>query len=205
MPHHGSSPGSPRPATQTNDHVDRKPRRELSHPASQAFVGLPDRLQPVPSISGHTQIAYRWLNITWTGPSDYLGRYTVEWRRKKGTEWKTLTETPTSKTDRSRARIVGHSADLRGLPYEQQPAGHKNIVVRVVGRTAAGLSATSKAYDIARFKPDAKGHQRDHAVGYDLSELPNSTPGSRLVQKSRAGCGVCMDDGVAVSVGPPWK
>ena len=45
--------------------------------------------------------------------------------------------------------------------------------MRVVGRTAAGLSAASAAYNITRPRPpDFTGHQRDHTTEYDLSELP---------------------------------
>ena len=129
---------------------------------------------PAPSITGHKQVAYRWLNITWTGHRDYGNRYSVQWRRQSvtgWTKWKTLPNAATAH-DRSRAIIAGHTADLRGLP--NSPPFNK-IGVRVVGRTADGWSATSEAREIERVKPDAKGHQHDRDVNYNLSKLSTST------------------------------
>ena len=131
---------------------------------------------PAPSITGHTQVAYRWLNITWTGHRDYGNRYSVQWRRQSvtgWTKWKTLPNAATA-DDRERAIIAGHTADLRGLPTS--PAFNK-IKVRVVGRTADGRSATSAAREIERVKPDAKGHQHDRDVNYNLSKSLTGTPG----------------------------
>ena len=143
---------------------------------------------PVPSITGHTQVAYRWLNITWTGHRDYGNRYSVQWRWKEKatatapwTAWKALPNAPTDK-DRSRAIITGNSADLRGLTYEDVHHTHSPyewIAVRVIGRTSDGRSVTSEAYEITRVKAIAAGHQPDHTVGYDLSLLStSSTPGN---------------------------
>ena len=93
---------------------------------------------PLPKITGHEQVAYRWLNITWSGHSDYTS-YTVEWRRKTDTEWIALSATPagTGEADRSRAIVSGHSADIRGLPFKRQTIHgdpDREIVVRVIGR-----------------------------------------------------------------------
>ena len=129
---------------------------------------------PIPSISGHTQVAYRWLNITWApGHSDYTS-FTIEWRKKTDTEWNALSETPagTGDADRSRAIVSGYSADIRGLPFSSSVA-RDNIVVRVVGHVG-DRTATSAGYGITRSKPNAVGHQHDHAIGYNLSGLGDS-------------------------------
>ena len=130
---------------------------------------------PILSITAHEQVAYRWLNVTFTGHSAYT--YTVEWRTKAGTEWKALPTAPTH-IERSRVKIFGHSADIRGLPYSRNEFA--KIVVRIGGRTAEGRASTSTAYGITRVKPRAAGHQPDHEVDYNLSALPATGLGAWL-------------------------
>ena len=153
-------------------------------------------VRPLPQVLTDRQVAYRWLNITWSaGHPDYT--YTVQWRRETETDsdWKTLSETPatTKESDRSRAIITTglgqHSADVRGLPFKRG-AGRANtdreILVRIAA-AAGGHSVYSDGYAITRDKPGAVGHQHDQAIGYNLSTLPNNTLGTMLTNAAPGG------------------
>ena len=134
---------------------------------------------PTLSIAAHEQVAYRWLNITFTGHPAYT--YTVQWRKKGATKWNVLPTTAPSLTERSRVHIFGHSADIRGLPYGRCHT-LREIDVRIGGRTAEGRASTSTAYALTRARrPEASGHQPDHAVGYSTSGLPAGGLGGMII------------------------
>ena len=137
---------------------------------------------PAPAIATWTREAYRFFTIGWSGHADYTS-YRVEWRNRNTMHWNRL---PTSGASGPRALMKGaHSADVRGLPYDTVTVGDKAVPmmleVRVVGIMSSGHTVEGPVRSGSRgTQPRGRGHQVDHVMKYDLSQLPTSGPDAEL-------------------------
>ena len=125
------------------------------------------KVYPKPTITQHEQVAYRWLNIKWTGHPGYV--YSVDWRPTSETAWRPLSS---GNPGEARVNITGHSADIRGIPYGLYPP-YETIDLRVVGRVG-DLEVETAPYTVTRNRPKVSGHVSDHTIRYDVSSLPTS-------------------------------
>ena len=133
----------------------------------------------IPSIEDHSDIAYRWLNVTWKD-SGY-DSYSVDWRKEGegDADWVRLSSTPVVG---DRVHITGNSADVRGLEFTPTRPREQvmDVELRVVGHVN-NASAASPAYDVAMAKPIVSGHLPDHTVKYSLLML-HDTPLENMVK-----------------------
>ena len=131
---------------------------------------------PTPKITDHTQVAYRWLNIEWTGGHS-LYRYSADWRPVGDADWRPLTTSGGPGDERFRL-TSSNSADVRGITWWQLTL-RPTIELKIVGRVG-DLVAESETYTLTRQRPVVSGHMPDHTVQYTTAVLPDSPLGTMI-------------------------
>ena len=131
---------------------------------------------PTPKITDHTQVAYRWLNIEWTGGHSLYG-YSADWRPVGDADWRPLTTSGGPGDERFRL-ASSNSADVRGLTWNRL-ALRPTIELKIVGRVG-DLVAESETYTLTRQRPVVSGHMPDHTVQYTTAVLPDSPLGTMI-------------------------
>ena len=137
-----------------------------------------DQVPVPPDQTSPSQVAYRWLRVTWDAPSVYI-RFKVESRDAHG-NWGELQPVVRGEPKAGPRVITDHAnrtADVRGLPHSTTTP----VSFRITGVTASDVERTSAEVTITqRPAPQAIGHQHDHTVAYDLSRLPTSGLGHTI-------------------------
>ena len=122
----------------------------------------------LPTSGSPSQRAYRWLDITWTAPGDYV-RFEIE-ASVDGGDWGKLTEVRSGRPVSGGRAIIDHraqTAHVRGLDYSGG-----TTLFRVTGITDNDLKRTSAVFTLVQGDPPKSvGHQHDHTVAYNFGSL----------------------------------
>ena len=128
---------------------------------------------PTPTGGRPTQ-EYRFITLEWTAVPDYVS-FTLEWRDNYDTGWQT-----SHFTINEQAR----TAVFRDFPsrYSDPQANRWKyrvgpIQVQLTADTIAGQTEVIDWTITRDPPPEGYGHQHDHTVGYDRSQLPSSDIG----------------------------
>ena len=180
------------------------------------WVPAPVPVLTPPSWDDYTVMAYRWIRLDWSDPERIFDTYRLEWRDAGSigfSGWTDLSESGTPGMPRATIDPVNTLADIRGIPWSADSDGNPiGLEFRLTATTANNASVSIETIGPRSKQPDANGHQHDHNVAFDLSQLGATAFGKDVAQASRIAaafwrleehidsCAVPCDDSYTTSV-----